>query len=338
MNADKSTPYVSIVMAAYNCERYIKKAIDSILSQSFSNFELLIIDDLSSDNTWEIVQSYSDHRILLSRNNKNLGYLKSTNKLLKQCRGRLITFQDADDWSDQYRLEKQISFLTQQKKIDLCGTFCTKVYNSGIITLTRYPTSHKSLQRALSLGRTSLFCGSSIMFRRNILQTVGYYREFFNRIGSEDVDWFLRALELHRAANLPEPLYYYRQHELSLSKTGITSPLKKHSADIAYAFLLQRKSTGRDITKDSRDFLSNALSKDDRQPSSNIVERTILKLIKKQETSATKAQSGTCKTMSKLLLQTYSNPLTVLAASIRRKRSAKNIFRLLEEHNEKNIN
>jgi len=245
-------PLISVIMPAYNCESYITQAIDSILNQTHQNLELLIIDDGSTDNTWDTINTYSDERIKATRNPINLGYLKTSNKIFDICRGKYIAFQDADDWSHPTRLELQIELLTKKQDLAFCGTGCTKFFDDGFKTKAKYPQSTRAIKVALSLGITSLFCGSSIVMRSSILKKLGHYREFFDRIGAEDIDWYLRGLELGRAENIQENLYYYRQHNTSISASR-TKEIAKRCIDIAYALHLERKEYGIDsITKTSK--------------------------------------------------------------------------------------
>ncbi|NHN38096.1 glycosyltransferase family 2 protein [Pseudomaricurvus alcaniphilus] len=238
-------PLISVLMAAYNAEHYIQTAINSILSQTYSNLELIIIDDASTDSTWEKIQELSDQRIKCYQNPGNLGYLKTCNKLFSSAQGQFITFQDADDWSAPLRLETQLQHLQKNEDILFCGTFCAKVFNPKLEAEYTYPVTDKDIRRQLARGRTSLFCGASIMFRRKLLEQVGGYRELFDRIGAEDIDWYLRALDVGKACNIPATLYYYRQHQGSISKSH-NSGLSAISTDIAYALYLQRQDGLRD--------------------------------------------------------------------------------------------
>src|ERR1700752_3454291 len=127
---DKKVSLVSVIMPAYNCEKYVKKAIDSILNQTYSNFELLIADDCSKDSTKNIIDSYTDNRIKRFHNETNMGYLQASNKLFKECEGDFITFQDADDYSAPNRLELLISFLEKNSSYSCVGSNVIKVDDS----------------------------------------------------------------------------------------------------------------------------------------------------------------------------------------------------------------
>ena len=111
---------VSVILSAYNAEKTINTAVESILSQSYDNFEFLILDDASTDNTFKIIESLSreDKRIRIFRNTFNLGLTKSLNLLLNEANSDLIARQDADDKSYKFRFQKQLEYLTK-KKLDL---------------------------------------------------------------------------------------------------------------------------------------------------------------------------------------------------------------------------
>lgn len=229
---------VSILMPAYNAEKFIRQAIDSILNQSYTNFELLIADDASKDATKEIIESYTDKRIKTAHNVVNLGYLKTCNALIALALGDYITFQDADDWSDSLRIEKQIESFKQNSRIGLLGTFGYAVSANGEIRklITK---QHQDQEIRKVIPKYNQFLSASRMITREVYTSVGAYRLFFDRLGSEDYDWVLRISEKYVVGNVAEPLYFYRQHNTSVSKV---TKLKNHlSGKIAVFLSDQRK-------------------------------------------------------------------------------------------------
>jgi glycosyltransferase involved in cell wall biosynthesis len=199
---------VSIVMPAYNCEKFVRVAIESILNQTYTNLELLIADDASTDSTRQIIDSISDPRISLHHNDKNLGYLATVNKLLQVCTGEVITFQDADDWSDASRISVQVMYLADNK-MQICGTGAYQTSMSGDVKgMTLFPENSAKIARNISLGM-SVACYASLLFSREVLETIGGYRPFFT-FGAEDVDWLYRIIEKYECGNVASPLYYYR--------------------------------------------------------------------------------------------------------------------------------
>jgi glycosyltransferase involved in cell wall biosynthesis len=117
------SPYVTVLMPVYNTEMYLKEAIDSILNQTFRDFEFIVINDGSTDSTSDIIESYSDPRIIYLQNEKNLGVATSLNKGLSIAKGTYIARMDGDDVSRCDRLEKQVAFMDANPEIGVCGTW-----------------------------------------------------------------------------------------------------------------------------------------------------------------------------------------------------------------------
>lgn len=210
---------VSILMPAYNCENYIRAAIDSMLKQTYSNFELLVADDASKDGTKQIIDSYTDPRIKRFHNDINLGYLKASNKLFTKCTGEYISFQDADDYSDVNRLEKLVTFLKNNKDVSVVSSDINRLDKDGVIlSRSHFPQDHQSIYNAF-LGYRTVLAGSAMMLRAEVLKDIGAYDLYFDRIGYEDFYWFSMIIQKYKVASLGEPLYYYRANPNSVTKT-----------------------------------------------------------------------------------------------------------------------
>ncbi|MFL5754301.1 MAG: glycosyltransferase family 2 protein [Bacteroidia bacterium] len=208
---------VSVIMPAYNCEKFVQQAIDSVLNQSYSNFELLVADDCSKDKTKEIIDSYSDPRIKRFHNETNLGYLKASNKLFHECKGEFITFQDADDYSSLTRIERMLEFFRINAETDALGSNVVKVNESGELkSQTDFPLVHEEIVRNFEKYKI-VFTGSALMIRKKLISEHGIYNEYFDRIGSEDIYWFSRIIQRSRVANLSEALYFYRFNSNSVT-------------------------------------------------------------------------------------------------------------------------
>ncbi len=211
------SPLVSVIMPAYNVEQYIRQAIDSILNQTYQNIELLIADDKSTDNTKDIIDQYSDNRIIELHNDVNLGYLETCNKLFKHAKGTFVTFQDADDYSSLDRIQKQLQAFDNDPDLSMCGTFA--------YTVTRERKNIRSINKPISYDnilneipyKNAFFC-NTVMVRSEIYKDIGGYRMFFNQKGYQDYDWTFLIVEKYKSVNLPEYLYFYRQHGASNSK------------------------------------------------------------------------------------------------------------------------
>lgn len=172
MNKDKN-PKVSVLMGVYNGEKYLREAIDSILNQTFKDFEFIIIDDGSTDNTSNIIKSYNDPRIILFKQN-NSGCYKALNLGLKHAKGKYIAIMDSDDISHNERFEKQFEYLENHKECVCCSTDTNIIDEEGnnIYTI-RNNLSKKELRK--QLPERNPFTHSSLMIRKNIMLGISGY-------------------------------------------------------------------------------------------------------------------------------------------------------------------
>lgn len=245
---------VSVIMPVYNAEKYIAQALESILNQTYTNIEILIADDASTDNSKHIIDSYNDSRIKRFHNENNLGYLRTCNKLFELVAGNFIAFQDADDWSDLQRIEMIVNFLTDNETIAMCG--CNfkrlKENSTNVISESNYPTNDSSIKKYIVNNKNLPFCGASIIIRKSVLNEIGFYKDFYDRIGYEHFDWFMRISEKYELSNIPEKLYYYRYIPNSFSRSDKLHNYKKYFArDIAWFLRNQRQIFGKDGLEDS---------------------------------------------------------------------------------------
>ena len=173
------TPRISIVMSVYNGEKYLREAVNSILNQTFKDFEFIIINDGSTDGTREILESYNDPRIILIHKG-NMGLTQSLNKGIALAKGKYIARQDADDISLPERLEKQIEFLERNEKVALLGTAIEIIDEIGNYLQTiKPPTDDSSIRKGIK--QNNYFCHGSVIFKRQGFFELGGYREFFLR-------------------------------------------------------------------------------------------------------------------------------------------------------------
>ncbi|MBU2596810.1 MAG: glycosyltransferase [Planctomycetes bacterium] len=210
------TPVVSILTSCYNAAEFLPEAIESILGQTFKDFEFILIDDGSTDNTLNIISGYAakDDRIILIEK-KNTGLTDSLNVGIRKARGKLIARMDADDISFPDRLEKQITYLQKQKDVILLGTGCIEIDRIGRnIKQHRYSTGHKSLIRCFEKGG-SPFPHSSVIYKTETVRQIDGYRDRLN--GAEDFDLWLRMSLIGKIRCLSEPLIRLRKHAVSIT-------------------------------------------------------------------------------------------------------------------------
>ena len=203
-------PKVSVILSVCNGELHLKEAIDSILHQTYADFEFIIIDDGSTDATLEIIKSYNDARIKCVSNEKNIGLTKSLNRGVKEASGEYIARQDADDISLPQRLELQLHFLETHLQVALLGTGIYVVDAAGkeIEKRIMQPNPQASLQRGNRIVH------GSAMFRRGVVEEVGDYNEELKY--AQDYELWLRMAKKHGVRNLALPLYKLRIHKGSI--------------------------------------------------------------------------------------------------------------------------
>ena len=194
-------PEISVLLPVYNSEKYILEAINSILNQTFSNFELIIIDDGSTDTSEEIISKINDKRIVFEKNDTNKGLIYTLNKGIRLSRGSYIARMDADDFSVANRFEKQILEFEKDENLVVCGSFI-KTFGNG----TEQYISHIPITNAQILASiffTCPFAHPSVMIKKEaLLQLEEAYREDYKH--SEDYDLWSRLVFVGNSINIPE--------------------------------------------------------------------------------------------------------------------------------------
>ena len=241
---------VSVLMSAYNAEKYIEQAIKSILEQSYHNFEFLITDDCSTDKTKTLINSFgADKRISVYHNTSNLGYLRTINNLFEKCKGEYITFLDADDWSDARRLEIMVNAFEKDKDLGCVGCLGQKVSEDGRrISDILFKTNHQDIRNEILTEFN--FIGAAIMVRNKVLADIGPYDLHFDRIGSEHLFWGGRIILKYKTINVPEQLYFYRTLTESYSSKNMRSVKGQMGKELALVAL-------RKISEDNIDIFKN---------------------------------------------------------------------------------
>jgi glycosyltransferase involved in cell wall biosynthesis len=224
---------VSVIMSVYNGEQFLRKAIESILNQTFKDFEFIIINDGSTDKTQEIVDSYKDPRIVVIKNQQNIGLPKSLNKGLEIARGEYIARMDADDISLPDRLEKQVKLLDNHRNIGYVSNNWSRLTENGQkeMCICKLPVTYEEIQKESM--KWDCFCHASSMFRKVCQQEIGLYRPELEL--SENTDFCLRFSEKFQMANIPELLYKRHIHlkSISVEKTYEQQQFVKLTLDLA---------------------------------------------------------------------------------------------------------
>lgn len=212
-----NNPAITVLMSAYNGEKYLREAIESILHQTFKGFEFIIINDGSTDSTKEIIEEYAarDERIKLINNIANLGLTKSLNIGLKEARGEYIARLDADDVALPERLQKQFDFLESNRDIALAGAWAEIIDEQGKTKgFIKGETDERTL--AFKMIFNNQLTHSSIFFKRDIALAVGGYNKEFQY--AQDYELYSRLMTKHRIANHGEILVKFRAHNQAITK------------------------------------------------------------------------------------------------------------------------
>ena len=212
----KKIPIISVVMSVYNGEKYLREAIDSILNQTYKIFELIIINDCSTDNTAEILQSYNDTRIKVVNNEQNLRLPASLNKGLRLTKGKYIARMDADDIALPDRFEKQVRYLENHPDVAVIGGGYKAFNEQNGELYVHKPYCDEMLDRYY-LFPTTLIGHPTAMLRKSMTVDEGFfYDEKYT--SAQDYDLWLRIAQKHKINNIPDIVLKYRVHENSISK------------------------------------------------------------------------------------------------------------------------
>lgn len=210
-------PKITVLMAVYNGEKYLDEAIKSILNQTFTDFEFLIINDASTDNSYKIIQSYTDPHINFINNENNLGLSGSLNRGLDIAKGQYIARMDQDDISLPERLEKQVRFMEENPEIGICGSWVK--FFGEMDFIAKYVEYHKELISNMFIS--SPFAHPSVIFRKELFNKFNLrYNPDFKT--GEDYELWTRASKYIKFANIQKVLLNYRISPNQMTKSTDT--------------------------------------------------------------------------------------------------------------------
>lgn len=201
-------PKISVIMGVYNCENTVAKSIESIINQTVEDWELIICDDGSSDNTYKEVKQYveKDNRICLIRNAQNHGLPYTLNRCLEYAKGEYCARMDGDDLCDVLRFEKQLGFLEAHKEYGFVSTMMYRFDEKGIYQMPKNGESYSPTIKDFAKG--SPFCHAPVMIRTSSYHKINGYRDLEKTRGVEDYDlWFRLYSNGIKGYILAEPLY-----------------------------------------------------------------------------------------------------------------------------------
>lgn len=232
--SQQKPPLISVILPAYNAERFLEEAIDSILAQTYKNFELIVLNDGSTDRTEEIILSYNDPRIRYIKNESNLKLIKTLNKGIDLARGKYIARMDADDISLPTRFEKEIDFMETHPDIGACSSKVIHLFSNGKTKLGKYYPSKTPLGcKFCSIFRTPLAHPASF-FRADVLKAFKY-QEKNNALHIEaTVLWGEFALNDIKMSLIDDRLLYYRDNESSICHSYTDLMMKNHVERVCF--------------------------------------------------------------------------------------------------------
>jgi GT2 family glycosyltransferase len=213
------TPAISILLSVYNDALFLPQALDSLLSQTETDFEILAVDDASTDSTPRILSHYAqiDSRLLIIHNHQRQGLTVNLNLALSQAQGSLIARMDSDDICHPERLQKQLTFMAANPQVGVVGCYFEKIDANGhsLGIQNQLPQDDTSMRQWLQHGDNPL-CHGAVLMRKELLERLGGYRDLFQT--TQDFDLWLRMPTEVQMANIPEVLYRHRRHDAAVSK------------------------------------------------------------------------------------------------------------------------
>ncbi|KAA9036393.1 glycosyltransferase family 2 protein [Ginsengibacter hankyongi] len=233
----RTGPLVSIIIPCYNVAGFVEKAINSILSQTYYELEIWIIDDGSTDDTLEKIKAFKDDRIKVVSFKKNTKKVGAVNEVLKKVNGQYIAFQDADDWSEPERIEVQLKEFTKDAALGICFTNYRYVGKKTIasckIALTNEELRNEFLHYTYKRqpGTAPTICATMMISKASLDKTGGYNPYFAGRV-AEDIQWIYRILKEFKGITIDKVLYNYSVRAGSLTEISSTGRNVKSSYSV----------------------------------------------------------------------------------------------------------
>ena len=229
---DEQSIFCSVVMPVHNGAKYLREAIESVLNQTYANFEFLIIENCSEDESREIIKSYNDPRIKLIIEN-DCGQVQAYNRGFREAKGDFIFIHDQDDISHPERFERQLTCLYTQK-IDICGSYFIIIDELGneIFKMT-VATNNNDINHEILYKNWTIF-NSSVCLKKNIFYKMGYFSSKY--YPSADYEFYLRAMNNVMFGNIPHYLYKWRRHSKQISSYQ-EKEIRKKTLEISLSYV-----------------------------------------------------------------------------------------------------
>ena len=240
-------PLVSVIIPCFNVEKYVEKAIISILNQTYKNLEIWIIDDGSTDDTLQKIKSFEDQRFKVIAFKENTKKIGAVNEVLEKVQGDYIAFQDADDWSEADRIAKQLKEFFNDEQLGICFTNYKCIGGQTFLKKRISLTNEELREEFLNFYKKDTImqptvCGTMMISKAALQQTKGYNPYFSGRV-AEDIQWVYRILKDFKGISIDEPLYNYRLRKGSFSDIQSTGTNAKYT----YSWQLLSKIIHQDV-------------------------------------------------------------------------------------------
>ncbi|USD38672.1 glycosyltransferase [Ferrimonas sp. SCSIO 43195] len=243
-------PLVSVLIPVFNCESFIEEAVLSVLNQSYSNVEILVCDDGSVDDSYQILKSLSQQnsRITLYKNSENLGKVETIRNLISISNGDFIAFLDSDDSWEVEKLKIQVDFLASNDDYVFISTSCNRIDESGrVIGFDLIESSNDDIVDSILNGNGMSVCCSSTLVRTDAAKSIGGFNPYFHDCNGEDLDFIARLLSVGKGVSIKDNLYNYRFRSGSLTRRVFFTVRQRHSHQIiAFLFSQRLLNEGRD--------------------------------------------------------------------------------------------
>lgn len=232
-------PTISVLMSVHNGQDFLREAIDSILAQTYHDFEFIVVDDASTDQSLKILRSYSDERLCIFPLEKNVGLVDALNLALNHAQGEFVARMDADDISHPDRFTLQLQRFEENQKLVLLGCAYTYIDSDGKKNVVAHPPPIGGSLQTVLIESGNPFCHPTVMMRTRDVKSIGGYRKIVNKF-AQDYDLFLRLAEKGEVDNLQLPLLRYRIHPGQITVRKMKSQL--FSAQVYRLLARQRRS------------------------------------------------------------------------------------------------
>lgn len=253
-------PLVSIVMPAYNAEKYIREAVESILGQSYKNIELIIVDDGSNDNTLEMIKTFKDKRLFVFVNDKNRGISYTTNRGLKKSNGKYIALMDDDDIAERDRIKIQVDHLEADPQIDILGGRTTYIDGQGrVLYYGGIPRHNPKYIQAILLFNCMDFMNSTAMIRKDFIikNNLSYEEDCY---GMQDFKFYIESSKLGKISTVNDFLLKHRIHSNNETERNFCLFEKERAEKYAEFQRYSLKKSGFCLQEDELKFINKVLA------------------------------------------------------------------------------